>query len=216
MINNTLSQLQITSEFYEGKRITTKPIMEVVEMVLSGKVNKSIVSALNQQGGKAIGLSGKDSSLIFCEQESTKLGFVGKIKKINPEILHSFIDSDFIPVIAPIGFGNESSTYNINGDTVAGALASSLKADRLLLLTDVEGVRNNDGALIPQLNSVQARKLIRDGVISDGMIPKVNTSLAAIENKVRASVILDGRVEHSCLLELFTSHGAGTLFRNEK
>ena len=214
MINATLGKLNITSKFHEGKRITTEEIMEVVEMVLSGKVNKSIVSALNEQGGKAVGLSGKDSSLIYCEQDTPELGFVGKIIEINPEVLNSFIDSDFIPVVAPIGYGNNSKTYNINGDTVAGALASGLNADRLLLLTDVEGVKSSDGNLIPQLDPIRARKLIKDGVISEGMIPKVNTALNAIENGVRASVIIDGRVEHSCLLELFTSHGAGTLFRN--
>ena len=214
MINATLAKLDITSSFHEGKRITTEEIMEVVEMVLSGKVNKSIVSALNEQGGKAVGLSGKDSSLIYCEQDSPELGCVGKIMEINPEVLNSFIDSDFIPVVAPIGYGNNSKTYNINGDTVAGALASSLSADRLLLLTDVEGVKSSEGNLIPQLDPMRARKLIKDGVISEGMIPKVNTSLDAIENSVRAAVIIDGRVEHSCLLELFTSHGAGTLFRN--
>ena len=214
MINATLDKLDITSSFHEGKRITTEEIMEVVEMVLSGKVNKSIVSALNEQGGKAVGLSGKDSSLIYCEQDTPELGCVGKIMEINPEVLNSFIDSDFIPVVAPIGYGNNSKTYNINGDTVAGALASSLSADRLLLLTDVEGVKSSEGNLIPQLDPMRARKLIKDGVISEGMIPKVNTSLDAIENGVRASVIIDGRVEHSCLLELFTSHGAGTLFRN--
>ena len=214
MINATLAKLNITSSFHEGKRITTEEIMEVVEMVLSGKVNKSIVSALNEQGGKAVGLSGKDSSLIYCEQDTPELGCVGKIMKINPEVLNSFIDSDFIPVVAPIGYGNNSKTYNINGDTVAGALASSLSADRLLLLTDVEGVKSSEGNLIPQLDPMRARKLIKDGVISEGMIPKVNTSLDAIENGVRAAVIIDGRVEHSCLLELFTSHGAGTLFRN--
>ena len=214
MINTTLAKLNITSSFHEGKRITTEEIMEVVEMVLSGKVNKSIVSALNEQGGKAVGLSGKDSSLIYCEQDTPELGCVGKIMEINPEVLNSFIDSDFIPVVAPIGYGNNSKTYNINGDTVAGALASSLSADRLLLLTDVEGVKSSEGNLIPQLDPMRARKLIKDGVISEGMIPKVNTSLDAIETGVRAAVIIDGRVEHSCLLELFTSHGAGTLFRN--
>ena len=214
MINSALGKLNITSTFHEGKRITTEEIMEVVEMVLSGKVNKSIVSALNEQGGKAVGLSGKDSSLIYCEQDTPELGCVGKIMEINPEVLNSFIDSDFIPVVAPIGYGNNSKTYNINGDTVAGALASSLNADRLLLLTDVDGVKSSEGKLIPQLDSTEARKLIKDGVIFEGMIPKVNTSLDAIETGVRAAVIIDGRVEHSCLLELFTSHGAGTLFRN--
>ena len=215
MINSMLERMEIKSKFYQGKRITTKEIMEVVEMVLSGTVNKTIVSALNEEGGKAVGLSGKDSSLLLCEQDGNDLGLVGAIKSVNPEVLHSFINGDFIPVIAPIGFGEDSQTYNINGDTVAGAIASSLSADRLLLLTDVEGVKNEEGVLIPQLSPFEAMKLIKKGTISDGMIPKVNTSLDAIENGVRASVIIDGRVEHSCLLELFTPHGAGTLFRDK-
>ena len=215
MINAALERLGINWEFYEGKRVTTGEVMEVVEMVLSGKINKSIVSALNEKGGKAVGLSGRDSNLIFCEQENPELGFVGRIKHVNPEILKAFIDSDFIPVVAPIGYGDKSLTFNINGDTVAGALASSLVADRLLLLTDVDGVKSEHGSLIPQLNPIQARHLIEKGIVSNGMIPKVNTALEAIENKVRASVIIDGRVEHSCLLELFTAHGAGTLFRKE-
>ena len=215
MINVALERLGINWEFYQGKRVTTREVMEVVEMVLSGKVNKSIVSALNEKGGKAVGLSGRDSNLIFCEQENPDLGFVGKIKHINPEVLRAFIDSDFIPVVAPIGYGNNSQIFNINGDTVAGAIASSLVADRLLLLTDVEGVKSDDGTLIPQLNPIEARGLIKQGTISNGMIPKVNTALEAIENNVIASVIIDGRVEHSCLLELFTAHGVGTLFRKE-
>lgn len=215
MINKSLEKLNIKSSFYDGKRVTDEETMEVVEMVLSGKVNKSIVSALNQQGGKAVGLSGKDSNLIYCEQDNPDLGFVGKIICINPEILHSFMNSSFIPVVAPIGYGSNSQTFNINGDTVAGALAASLKADRLLLLTDVEGVKSSEGNLINQITPELAKQLIKEGIISDGMIPKVETSLEAIEKNVRASVILDGRVEHSCLLELFTSHGAGTLFRNE-
>ena len=213
MINATLAKLNITSSFHEGKRITTEEIMEVVEMVLSGKVNKSIVSALNEQGGKDVGLSGKDSSLIYCEQDTPELGCVGKIIEINPEVLNSFIDSDFIPVVAPIGYGNNSKTYNINGDTVAGALASSLSADRLLLLTDVEGVKSSAGNLIPQLDPMRARKLIKDGVISEGMIPKVNTCIDAVKKGVSASVIIDGRVKHALLKELFSSKGVGTLFR---
>ena len=155
-----------------------------------------------------------DANLIICEQEDPNLGFVGKIKKVNPDVIRSFIKSDFIPIIAPIGSGDNGQSFNINGDTAAGGLASSLNADRLLLLTDVEGVKSKEGNLVHQLNSDEARKLMDLGVITGGMIPKVNTALEAIENGVRASVIIDGRVNHACLLELFTDHGIGTLFKN--
>ena len=214
MINSLLSDLKIDSKFLNGKRVTDAKTMEVVEMVLSGNVNKSIVNAVNKQGGKGVGLSGKDANLIICEQEDPNLGFVGKIKKVNPEVIRSFIKSDFIPIIAPIGSGDNGQSFNINGDTAAGGLASSLNADRLLLLTDVEGVKSKEGNLVHQLNSDEARKLMDLEVITGGMIPKVNTSLEAIENGVRASVIIDGRVNHACLLELFTDHGIGTLFKN--
>ena len=214
MINSFLSDLKIESKFLNGKRITDEKTMEVVEMVLSGNVNKSIVNAVNKQGGKGVGLSGKDANLIQCEQEDPNLGFVGKIKKVNPDVIRSFIKSDFIPIIAPIGYGDSGESFNINGDTAAGGLAASLNADRLLLLTDVEGVKSKEGILVPQLNSDEARRLMDLEVITGGMIPKVNTSLKAIENGVRASVIIDGRVNHACLLELFTDHGIGTLFKN--
>ena len=214
MINSLLSDLKIDSKFLNGKRVTDAKTMEVVEMVLSGNVNKSIVNAVNKQGGKGVGLSGKDANLIICEQEDPNLGFVGKIKKVNPDVIRSFIKSDFIPIIAPIGSGDNGQSFNINGDTAAGGLASSLNADRLLLLTDVEGVKSKEGNLVHQLNSDEARKLMDLGVITGGMIPKVNTALEAIENGVRASVIIDGRVNHACLLELFTDHGIGTLFKN--
>ena len=213
MIDKVLSDLKIESAFTDGKRITDSKTMEVVEMVLSGNINKSIVNAINNQGGKGVGLSGKDANMIQCEQDNPKLGFVGKIKKIDTHIVQSFLESDFIPVIAPIGYGIGGDTYNINGDTAAGAMASSLLADRLLLLTDVIGVKDADEKLIHQLTVEEARKLIDLGVINAGMIPKVNTSIKAIEEGVRASVIIDGRVNHACLLELFTSHGVGTLFK---
>ena len=213
MINKVLSDLKIESAFADGKRITDSKTMEVVEMVLSGNINKSIVNAINNQGGKGVGLSGKDANMIQCEQDNPKLGFVGKIKKINTDIVQNFLESDFIPVIAPIGFGINGDTYNINGDTAAGAMASSLLADRLLLLTDVIGVKDADEKLIHQLTVEEAKKLIDLGIVSAGMIPKVNTSIKAIEEGVRASVIIDGRVDHACLLELFTRHGVGTLFK---
>ena len=213
MINKVLSDLKIESTFSDGKRITDSKTMEVVEMVLSGNINKSIVNAINNQGGKGVGLSGKDSNMIQCEQDNPKLGFVGKIKRIDTDIVQSFLESDFIPIIAPIGYGINGDTYNINGDTAAGAMASSLLADRLLLLTDVIGVKDANKKLIHQLTVEEARKLIDLGIINAGMIPKVNTSINAIEEGVRASVIIDGRVDHACLLELFTSHGVGTLFK---
>ena len=213
MINKVLSDLKIESAFDEGKRVTDSKTMEVVEMVLSGSINKSIVHAINNQGGKGVGLSGKDANMIQCIQDNPKLGFVGKIQKINIDVVQNFLESDFIPVIAPIGFGVNGDTYNINGDTAAGAMAASLLADRLLLLTDVIGVKDADENLINQLTVEEARELIYAGIIKAGMIPKVNTSIKAIEDGVRASVIIDGRVEHACLLELFTSHGIGTLFK---
>ena len=213
MINKVLSDLKIESAFAEGKRVTDRKTMEVVEMVLSGSINKSIVNAINNQGGKGVGLSGKDANMIQCVQDNPKLGFVGKIQKINTDLVQNFLESDFIPVIAPIGFGTNGDTYNINGDTAAGAMASSLLADRLLLLTDVIGVKDADENLITQLTVKEARELIDAEIINSGMIPKVNTSIKAIEDGVRASVITDGRVDHACLLELFTSHGIGTLFK---
>ena len=213
MINKVLSDLKIESAFADGKRITDSKTMEVVEMVLSGNINKSIVNAINNQGGKGVGLSGKDANMIQCEQDNPKLGFVGKIKKIDTDIVQSFLEKDFIPVIAPIGYGTNGDTYNINGDTAAGAMAASLLADRLLLLTDVIGVKDADQKLIQQLTVEEAKKLIDLGIINAGMIPKVNTSIKAIEEGVRASVIIDGRVDHACLLELFTRHGVGTLFK---
>ena len=213
MINKVLSDLKIQSQFADGKRITDNKTMEVVEMVLSGNINKSIVNAINNQGGKGVGLSGKDANMIQCEQDNPKLGFVGKIMNINTDIVQNFLKSDFIPVIAPIGFGVKGETFNINGDTAAGAIASGLLADRLLLLTDVVGVKDSDNKLIHQLTIEEARSLIDGGIINSGMIPKVNTSIKAIEEGVRASVIIDGRVDHACLLELFTSHGLGTLFK---
>ena len=213
MINKVLFDLKIESAFDEGKRVTDNKTMEVVEMVLSGNINKSIVNAINNQGGKGVGLSGKDANMIQCEQDNPKLGYVGKIQKINNDIIYNFLESDFIPVIAPIGFGINGDTYNINGDTAAGAVASSLLADRLLLLTDVIGVKDADENLIHQLTVREARRLIDAGIINAGMLPKVNTSIKAIEEGVRASVIIDGRVDHACLLELFTSHGIGTLFK---
>ncbi len=224
MINDMLKRLAIPSEFVEGKRVSDAATVEVVEMVLSGRINKRIVQAINAQGGKAVGLSGKDASLMICEKDlatvtrdgvktEVDLGFVGRPVEMNPAVLRSFLGSDFIPVVAPLGMGRHGETYNVNGDTAAGAIAAAMKADRLLLLTDVAGVKDARGDLQTQLTATDVRRLTAEGVISGGMIPKTQTALDAIDGGVRAVVILDGRAPHAVLLELFTAHGAGTLIK---
>jgi len=213
MINAMLERLDIRSDFVDGKRVTDKDTVEVVEMVLSGLVNKRIVQAINAQGGKAVGLSGKDANLMICDQTDAALGFVGTPAQMDPTLLHNLFANDMIPVIAPLGAGREGQTFNVNGDTAAGAIAAALKADRLLLLTDVSGVKNADGEVLTELKAEQIRELTRDGTIAGGMIPKTETALSAIEGGVRAVVILDGRAPNACLLELYTEHGAGSLIR---
>ena len=213
MINTMLEKLQIASKFVNGKRVTDAATMEVVEMVLSGRVNKRIVQAINAQGGRAVGLSGKDANLITCDQTDPALGLVGTPADVDTSVLKTLFESDMIPVIAPLGSGRDGETFNINGDTVAGAIAAALCADRLLLLTDVSGVKNAEGDVLTELSADHIRQLIHDGVITGGMIPKTETALAAIDGGVRAVVILDGRAPNACLLELFTEHGAGSLIR---
>ena len=213
MINEMLDRLNIKSEFVRGKRVTDEATIEVVEMVLSGRVNKRIVQAINGQGGRAVGLSGKDANLIVCDQADPDLGLVGDPTEINPKILHDMFDAGVIPVIAPLGVGRNGETYNINGDTAAGAIAAALTADRLLLLTDVSGVKNKDGDVVTALTADQIREMTADGTIAGGMIPKTETALLAIDGGVRAVVILDGRAPNATLLELFTEHGAGSLIR---
>ena len=217
MIDEMLKRLDIKSEFVAGKRVTDAATIKIVEMVLSGSVNKRIVQAINAQGGKAVGLSGKDANLIICEKalgdNGTDLGFVGEPVKVNPGVLRTFLQSQYIPVVAPLGVGTKGETFNINGDTAAGAIAAALNADRLLLLTDVAGVKDADGDVITQLTSQQVRGLTDQGIIAGGMIPKTETALAALEGGARAVVIIDGRGPHACLLELFTEHGAGNLIR---
>jgi acetylglutamate kinase len=216
MINDMLKRLDIRSEFVDGKRVSDAATVEVVEMVLSGRINKQIVQAINAQGGKAVGLSGKDASLMVCEKDLTTgvdLGFVGRPVEMNPGVLTRFLGSDLIPVVAPIGAGRGGETFNVNGDTAAGAIAAALKADRLLLLTDVAGVKGADGTILTQLSAAEVRELTARGVISGGMIPKTQTALDAIAGGVRAVVILDGRAPHAVLLELFTAHGVGSLIR---
>ena len=214
MINDMLGKLNIQSEFVRGKRVTDTATMEVVEMVLSGAVNKRIVQAIQDEGGRAVGLSGKDGGMVTCEADDPELGLVGRPVAVNTDLLHHLFTGGFIPVIAPLGMGREGETFNINGDTAAGAIAGALKADRLLLLTDVSGVKNADGEVVTQLSPAHVRELTEAGIIAGGMIPKTETALAAIEGGVRAVVILDGRAPNACLLELFTDHGAGSIIRN--
>jgi acetylglutamate kinase len=224
MINEMLARLDIRSEFVDGKRVTDAAAMEVVEMVLSGRINKRIVQAINAQGGKAVGLSGKDANLLVCEKDiktvvrdgvesQVDLGFVGRPVEVNPGVLTTFLGSDFIPVVAPVGMGRNGETFNVNGDTAAGAIAAAMKADRLLLLTNVAGVKDASGEVITQITSAKVRELTESGVIGAGMIPKTQTALDAIEGGVRAVVILDGTKPHAVLLELFTAHGAGSLIK---
>jgi acetylglutamate kinase len=222
-IAQMLRRLGIESRFVDGLRVTDGETMEIVEMVLAGAINKQLVSAINAEGGCAIGLSGKDGGLIEARKlvrskveggvrTEIDLGFVGEPQRIGANVLDTFRQSDIIPVIAPIGVGSRGETYNINADTVAGAVAAAVEATRLLLLTDVAGVLDADKRLIPELTTGMARRLIAEGVISAGMIPKVETCLEAVEGGVDAAVIVDGRVPHAILLELFTE-GAGTLIR---
>ena len=227
-IGAMLKKLSIPSTFIDGLRVTDQATMEVVEMVLTGSINKQIVTGINAAGGHAVGLSGKDGNLVIAkkiermkidpvthESKPMDLGFVGEPEKINPEVLRTFIKSNLIPVIAPVGVGRHGETFNINADTVAGSVAGAMQAERLVLLTDVEGVFDQEGKLIPRLSLREARTLIANGTISGGMIPKIETAIDAVENGVAAAVILDGRIPHVLLLELFTQHGAGTLITAE-
>jgi len=222
-IGKMLERLAIKSEFVDGLRVTDEATVEIVEMVLSGSINKSIVAAINAAGGAAIGLSGKDGGLIKARRlRRTKvdpdsniekvldLGFVGEPVSVQGEMLRRLVDQDLIPVVAPIGLGEDGGTYNINADTAAGAVAGAMDASRLLMLTDVEGVLDKDKNLLSDLSISQARGLITDGTISGGMIPKIETCIEAVEQGAEGAVIIDGRVQHGVLLELFTSHGMGT------
>ncbi|CUH59355.1 acetylglutamate kinase [Thalassobacter stenotrophicus] len=215
MINALLDRLGVQSTFVRGKRVTDAETVEVVEMVLAGQVNKRIVAAINAQGGKAVGLSGKDAGLMTCTQTDPELGFVGTPSHVDPGLLQQLFQAEMIPVIAPIGAGENGETFNINGDTAAGAIAGALKADRLMLLTDVAGVKDASGEVVTQMTSAQVREMTADGTIAGGMIPKTETAMDALDQGVRAVVILDGRVPNAALLELFTDHGAGSLIRAE-
>ena len=222
-IGRMLERLNIESAFEDGLRITDRDTVEVVEMVLAGSINKNVVADIQRAGGKAVGISGKDGNLCIARKlRRTKkdpdsnieriidLGFVGEPEYINPDLLDTILMSDAIPVIAPIGASEDGETYNINADTFAGAIATAMGAKRLLLLTDVSGVLDGQGELISELVPSQIRKLTKDGTISGGMIPKIESCLAVVKGGVEGVIILDGRVPHSVLLELFTEHGVGT------
>lgn len=217
-IGDMLKKLQIESNFVNGLRVTDEATISVVEMVLCGAVNKALVGAIIAAGGNAVGLSGKDGGLIRASklasgtaQEGGDLGFVGTPESVDPSVLYALLDAGMIPVIAPVGLGKEGMTYNINADTAAGAIASEIGARRLLMLTDVAGVRDKNGEHIAKLTVADARALIADGTVQGGMIPKVETCIDAVENGAEAAVILDGRSAHAVLVELFTEQGIGTL-----
>ena len=231
-ISAMLKRAGVESTFIDGLRVTDAATMEVAEMVLSGAVNKEIVNFINVAGReadvRAVGLSGKDARLITVEKavKSTRdpetslektidLGFVGEPKKVDPQIINALLHAheDYVPVIAPIGVSDDGETYNINADAVAGAIAGEMKAKRMLMLTDVSGVLDKDGARVEQLSVAEARRMIADGVATGGMIPKLETAIHAVEAGVEAVVILDGRRPHAMLVELFTEHGSGTLVR---
>jgi acetylglutamate kinase len=214
MINEMLEKLGIKSEFVRGKRVTDKATVQVVEMILSGLVNKRIVQAIMDAGGRAVGISGKDDDLMVCVADDPELGYVGRPVEMNVQVLRDLYGAGIIPVVAPVATGMaDNETFNVNGDTAAGAIAGALQADRLLLLTDVSGVKNAAGEVMTQITPDEIRQMIKDGVIAGGMIPKTETAVAAVEAGTRAVTILDGRIPNACLLELFTDHGAGSQIR---
>ena len=226
-IGSMLDKLKIESSFIDGLRITNEETVEIVEMVLSGSINKDIVNKIHAAGGLAVGLSGKDAKIILADKLTDRfkdpnsniekfldIGFVGKPIKINPSIINIISDNLMIPIIAPVGFGTNNETYNINADTAAGAIASSLKAERILLLTDVEGVLDSDKKLISNISVTKAESMINDKIITGGMIPKIKTCLETVASGVKAAVIIDGRSPHAILREIFTAGGSGTMIGN--
>ena len=217
-IRKMLDKLKVKTDFVNGLRVTDKKTMDIVEMVLSGSINKEIVMEINREGGRAIGLSGKDGLLAETKKiksqlkyKSKDLGFVGEPTNINSQLLNWFLDSHFVPVISPIGFDKNFDSLNINADTMSGKVSSSILSERLILLTDVDGVLDKKGKLISELSLVEAKNLIKNGTISGGMIPKVETCIKAVQNGVKAAVILNGKIPHALLLEIFTERGVGTL-----
>lgn len=226
-IGDLLKRLNIESRFVEGMRVTDSETMDVVEMVLGGLVNKQIVALINRNGGKAIGLTGKDADFIRARKlevssaapevqksEIIDIGHVGEVSKINPEPIDMLVNSDFIPVIAPIGVGENGVSYNINADLVAGKVAEELGAEKLILLTNISGLQDKEGRVLTGLNTKQVDELIEDGTIYGGMLPKISCALSAVRNGVKSAHIIDGRVSHATLLEIFTDEGVGTLISN--
>ena len=224
-IGDMLKRLRIESQFVDGLRVTDRRTVEIVEMVLAGAINKEIVSAINNAGGTAVGISGKDGRLIRARklqhrrktdsriERIVDLGFVGEPTAIETRVLDTLVNSHMVPVIAPMGVDENGTTYNINADTAAGAIAGAIGAERLFMLTDVAGVLDGNGDLVTEITDGQARGMIRSGIVAGGMIPKVETCLDAVERGVGAAVIMDGRTPHGLLLEIFTRHGAGTMIR---
>jgi len=227
-IGELLSRLNIKSHFVDGMRVTDSQTMDVVEMVLGGKVNKEIVALINRNGGKAIGLTGKDASLIKAKKlnvdqaspevqrpEIIDIGHVGEVEKIDASVIHMLTKSDVIPVIAPIGVGEDGASYNINADLVAGKVAEELGAEKLILLTNIAGLQDKSGEILTGLSTGEVNDLIADGTIYGGMLPKIKCALDAVGNGVKSAHIIDGRVNHSTLLEIFTDEGVGTLITND-
>lgn len=222
-INSMLEKVGKKTQFVEGNRVSDKETVEIAEMVLSAKLNKGITADINNHGGKAVGLSGKDGDLILAKKkyiekdnETIDIGYVGEVVKINPELINILIENDYIPVISSIGTDKDGNTYNINADYVAGEIAGVLEAFRLMFLTDVDGIlrdSENKQTLIPEITKDEVLELIRDKTISGGMLPKVNTCLNAIDRGVKNVIILNGKVKHSIILELFTSEGFGTMIK---
>ena len=226
-LGSMLDKLKIKSSFVDGLRITNEETVKIVEMVLSGSINKDIVNKIHTAGGLAIGLSGKDAKIILADKLSDKfkdpnsniekfldIGFVGKPIKIDPSIINLVSNNLMIPIIAPVGFGINGETYNINADTAAGAIASSLKAERILLLTDVEGILDHEKKLISNISVLKAESMVNEKIITGGMIPKIKTCLETVESGVKAAVIIDGRSPHAILREIFTKSGSGTMIEN--
>jgi len=228
-IGSLLEQLNIESHFINGMRVTDSKTMDVVEMVLGGMVNKEIVGLINKNGGKAIGLTGKDGNLLkatklkvkrkspeMATSEIIDIGHVGEVQSVNDELLNMLTNSDYIPVIAPIGVDKDGTSYNINADLVAGTVAEVMQAEKLILLTNIAGLMNKEGVVLTGLSTSQVDDLIEDGTIHGGMLPKIGCALSAVKSGVNSAHIIDGRVEHSCLLEIFTDEGVGTLITNEE
>ena len=228
-IGSMLARLEMESNFIDGLRVTDQQTISIVEMVLAGAINKSLVASISSAGGMSVGISGKDGNLIIAKKltHRTKdtdsaienlvdLGYVGIPDKVDKQVLDALLGVNMIPVVAPLGLGADGQTYNINADTAAGSIASALNASRLLMLTDVDGVLDDNGKLIPRLSIAQAKQLILNGVIKGGMIPKVETCIQAVQSGAGAAVILDGRKKHAVLVELFTEHGIGTLIHADE